>query len=46
VCKSTPIIRIEASLGSSAVRVNTETVYSRPCEAVVVMTSVSDGSCA
>src|SRR5229473_6283151 len=42
VCKSTPIIRIEASFGSSAVRVNTETVYSGRCEAGVVMTSVSD----
>jgi hypothetical protein len=40
VCKSQPIIPIDASFGSSAVRVNTETVYSRPCEAVVVMTAV------
>jgi len=38
--KSTPIICIEASSGSSAVRVNTETVYSGRCEAGVVMTSV------
>jgi len=42
VCKSTPIICIEASSGSSAVRVNTETVYSGRCEADLVMTSVSD----
>jgi hypothetical protein len=40
VCKSTPIIRISASFGPSAVRVNTETVYSDRCEAGVVMTSV------
>jgi hypothetical protein len=44
VCKSTPIIRIEASFGLSAVRVNTETVYSGRCEAGVVMTSVSDNA--
>jgi hypothetical protein len=44
VCKSTPIIRISASSGSSAVRVNTETVYSGRCEAGVVMTSVSDNA--
>jgi hypothetical protein len=31
-----------SSFGSSAVRVNTETVYSGHCEAGVVMTSVSD----
>jgi len=36
---------IEASFGSSAVRVNTETVYSGRCEAGVVMTSVSDYAC-
>jgi len=31
----------DISFGSSAVRVNTETVYSGCCEAGVVMTSVS-----
>ena len=36
------IIRIEASCSLSAVRVNTETVYSDRCEAGVVMTSVSE----
>jgi hypothetical protein len=40
VCTSTPIIRISASFGPSAVTVNTETVYSGRCEAGVVMTSV------
>jgi hypothetical protein len=37
-----PIIRIEASFGSSAFGVNTETVYSCRREAGVVMASLSD----
>jgi hypothetical protein len=40
-CKSHPIIRISASFGPSAVRVNTETVYSDRREAGVVMTSTA-----